>query len=475
MIREMEVSDPWASFIFEGRKKVEVRKNNPESWGSVKAGDVLRIKNRQTGEKRLFDVVETRIYDELNKCIVAEGVRHLLPGNVVLSGEKILTYARRIYLGFDGADEESMKKREAEYNEFGCIAIELKPHVTEQKLVKAPSGLSVYVDAEDSEGYRYTPEQIEKKVQEMTASFQEPTRTKETVTQSKLNEFHHSGSGDKLSRIGEVQRMTKKPSGHANYSKLSHEIECPPGAKQIWFKAIFDIADGMPADIAFPGAKEIQFGFIPDELPIPKPLPQGSTTVTWDDSETGRGYQGNLDLYAAVAENREARELVVVCPEDIKDQWLASLEKHGMNASCATTQKEEPDSQPKRPASAYLFFAAERRPQLKQERPDMGFGELTSTIAAEWKQMSKAEKKRYEDMHEADEQRYKREMADVAERTRRNVQTHINGSSRPEGDPNCRHQRPDGKSAVEYNDDTMGGCGSGWEKMCSLCGKVWYE
>lgn len=54
------------------------------------------------------------------------------------------------------------------------------------------------------------------------------------------------------------------------------------------------------------------------------------------------------------------------------------------------------------------------------------------------------------------------------------IQTHINGSSRPGGDPTCSH-RHEGKSTIVMNDDTMGGCGSVWECMCERCGKVWYD
>ena len=55
------------------------------------------------------------------------------------------------------------------------------------------------------------------------------------------------------------------------------------------------------------------------------------------------------------------------------------------------------------------------------------------------------------------------------------VMTHVNGSSRPEGDPTCNHSDHNGNSYIERNDDTMGGCGSTWERMCSHCGKVWRD
>jgi hypothetical protein len=46
-----------------------------------------------------------------------------------------------------------------------------------------------------------------------------------------------------------------------------------------------------------------------------------------------------------------------------------------------------------------------------------------------------------------------------------NIKTHIEGSSNPKGDPKCKHN-------MVYNDETMGGCGSGWYRMCEDCGFV---
>ncbi len=119
--REMEVSEPWASLIFEGKKKVEVRKNDPTNWGSVMHADILCIVNRQTGEKRWFYVKDVRKYKSLDECIIAEGVRNLLPGKTELMD------AQLTYLSFDGISLEALQRRAKEFEKFGCIAIELKP------------------------------------------------------------------------------------------------------------------------------------------------------------------------------------------------------------------------------------------------------------------------------------------------------------------------------------------------------------
>lgn len=67
------------------------------------------------------------------------------------------------------------------------------------------------------------------------------------------------------------------------------------------------------------------------------------------------------------------------------------------------------EEKPKRAASAYLFYAAERRPQLKATRPELGFGELTHTIAEEWKAMTDIQKQKYIALAEKDKIRYDEE------------------------------------------------------------------
>jgi len=58
-----------------------------------------------------------------------------------------------------------------------------------------------------------------------------------------------------------------------------------------------------------------------------------------------------------------------------------------------TIEKEE--KKPKKPLSGYMKFAQQRRPTLKEEKPDLTFGEVGKTLGAEWKALSEAEKAKY--------------------------------------------------------------------------------
>tara|TARA_B110001452_G_scaffold256096_1_gene249129 strand:- start:726 stop:917 length:192 start_codon:yes stop_codon:yes gene_type:complete len=49
----------------------------------------------------------------------------------------------------------------------------------------------------------------------------------------------------------------------------------------------------------------------------------------------------------------------------------------------------------KKKLSGYMKFAAERRPSLKEEQPDLTFGGLGKAMGAEWRAMSEAEKGKY--------------------------------------------------------------------------------
>jgi ASC-1-like (ASCH) protein len=116
----MEVSSEWAQLIFSGIKKLEMRKNNPTSWGQYGIGEVFNIIDKTSGETHSFQVTDVRKYSTFVDAVVAEGVRNLLPGKFSLEE------AEHVYFGFD--DPSGVETRRQEFAMAGAIVFELAPY-----------------------------------------------------------------------------------------------------------------------------------------------------------------------------------------------------------------------------------------------------------------------------------------------------------------------------------------------------------
>lgn len=294
VVKDIEVSPPWADLIFNGTKKVEVRKNDPNNWGATKEGDLLRVIKKGTTESKAFRVVAVRTYPNLDDCLTTEGVSNLLPGFSTMQQGRV------VYLGFDGPEKQDARWQE--FAKFGAIAIQIEP--------------------------------IERKL-----------------------------SSEKTTPRNNV-------------------IVVPPSTNYAWIKYTFedstiDVKIDLPA-----GVKTVQ--------------------IIFDPSSNNSG--GDM---------------------------VASRYSHTGSI------------QPKQNRS----YLADDLKRISQDYEDL----------VKFRAVTKA-------VNEA-----------LGETPKKLLQTHIRGSSNPKGHPDCTHRLLDGKSCIEYNDDTMGGCGSGWHRMCNFCGKVWQE
>ncbi|XP_069621758.1 high mobility group protein 20A isoform X2 [Ranitomeya imitator] len=65
---------------------------------------------------------------------------------------------------------------------------------------------------------------------------------------------------------------------------------------------------------------------------------------------------------------------------------------------------------PKAPLTGYVRFMNERREQLRTERPDVPFPEITRIVGSEWSKLPAEEKQRYLDEAERDKERYTEEL-----------------------------------------------------------------
>jgi uncharacterized protein (DUF736 family) len=62
--------------------------------------------------------------------------------------------------------------------------------------------------------------------------------------------------------------------------------------------------------------------------------------------------------------------------------------------------------------SAYFFFAAEARGRIAAEHPELKMTDQAKEMGARWKRMPDAEKQKYVDLAQKDQERYTAEKAD---------------------------------------------------------------
>ncbi|GAA6037696.1 hypothetical protein JCM8097_002293 [Rhodosporidiobolus ruineniae] len=76
----------------------------------------------------------------------------------------------------------------------------------------------------------------------------------------------------------------------------------------------------------------------------------------------------------------------------------------------AAKAKKDPNA-PKRPLSAYMHFSQAERASVKEENPDVKFGEIGKILGARWKELDDEDKKPFEEKAKADKARYEKEKA----------------------------------------------------------------
>ncbi|VVT57018.1 uncharacterized protein SAPINGB_P005493 [Magnusiomyces paraingens] len=72
-------------------------------------------------------------------------------------------------------------------------------------------------------------------------------------------------------------------------------------------------------------------------------------------------------------------------------------------------KKKDPNA-PKRSLSAYMFFANEKRDEVRNENPGISFGQIGKVLGEKWKALSEEEKIPFVEKAETDKKRYEAEM-----------------------------------------------------------------
>ncbi|XP_048828823.1 high mobility group protein 20A isoform X1 [Brienomyrus brachyistius] len=117
---------------------------------------------------------------------------------------------------------------------------------------------------------------------------------------------------------------------------------------------------------------------------------------------------------------------------------------------------------PKAPLTGYVRFMNDRREQLRAERPDVPFPEITRMLGNEWSKLPPDEKQRYLEEAERDKERYMRELeeyqkTEAYKRFTRKVQEkqkgkgHRGDSSRSAGSKSLHEKDSEGKERSVFD------------------------
>jgi HMG (high mobility group) box len=98
--------------------------------------------------------------------------------------------------------------------------------------------------------------------------------------------------------------------------------------------------------------------------------------------------------------------------EDIQDQLKSAISENIKSSPKEKSSKLKDENAPKRPKSAYLFFAEKKRAEIKEENPDLKMTEISKVIGERWKEASPDSKAKYSKKAEKDKERYKEEMSE---------------------------------------------------------------
>merc|ERR1711973_986172 len=80
----------------------------------------------------------------------------------------------------------------------------------------------------------------------------------------------------------------------------------------------------------------------------------------------------------------------ITMPKTKKDYYDSDSEDEAPRQK-KQKKKKDPNA-PKRPTSAYFFYAGDVRPGIREENPDMKITEVAKLIGAQWRELDEDEK-----------------------------------------------------------------------------------
>jgi len=97
-------------------------------------------------------------------------------------------------------------------------------------------------------------------------------------------------------------------------------------------------------------------------------------------------------------------------PKVSKKYYDSDSEDEAPKQKRKTKKKKKDPNAPKRPTSAYFYFAGDVRPGIREENPDMKVTQVMCLIAEKWRELEEEDKKPFEEQAAKDRKRYEKEM-----------------------------------------------------------------
>lgn len=96
-----------------------------------------------------------------------------------------------------------------------------------------------------------------------------------------------------------------------------------------------------------------------------------------------------------MSKRKEDQETSIDDEEDSEVESLSAEEEEEVEKIKEPKKNDKKRKKPslKKAGSAYTFYMKERQAKIKEENPELTFGQISTKVGAEWKAMSEEEKK----------------------------------------------------------------------------------
>ena len=117
-------------------------------------------------------------------------------------------------------------------------------------------------------------------------------------------------------------------------------------------------------------------------------------------------YHNNLtNVFKTLSKSHED-VISAVCEELGADDKADDMVKKFLDTSYSSVKPKKDPNRVKKPKSAYLFFCDEKRAAVQKKNPGKKMGDISKVLGQLWGNISDEERKKFQDLHEKDKDRY---------------------------------------------------------------------